>query len=304
MPLHPDARSFLDMTAEAPPLDTQTAAQNRADLANAMPLTGEPTPVGDVTDTVLPGRDGHEIAARVYRPHAAGPLPAVVYFHGGGWVLGSPDLADTTTRDLAVHSGAVVVSVDYRLAPEHPFPAAADDAEDATRAVLGGLLEDVDTTRVAVAGDSAGGNLAAVVAQALRGRLVHQALIYPVTQARVDATPSYREYADGHFLTARDMAYFIDQYAHGVDPDDARLAPATAPDLTGLPSATVVTAECDPLRDEGEAYAAALAAAGVTVTLRRFLGQVHPFVYMGGVIADAAEARRFLGGQLRTAFAG
>ena len=303
MALHPHAAAFLDIVAGAPPLDTQTAEQNRADLANAMPLTGEPAPVHTVEEVFLPGGDG-PVRTVVHRPTDATDSPVVAYFHGGGWVLGNPELADTTTRDLALASGAVIVSVDYRLAPEHRFPAAHDDALAVTTALLEGALPGVDRTRVAVAGDSAGGNLAAATALALRGRegLRHQALIYPVTQARVGSTPSYREFGDGHFLTTRDMQYFLDSYAPGVDPDDPRLAPLTVTDLAGSVPATVVTAGCDPLRDEGEAYAAALEAAGVAVTLRRFDGQVHPFVYMAGVIDDARTARTFLGHRLRDAF--
>jgi len=218
-------------------------------------------------------------------------------------VLGGPDVADTTTRDIAVFGDVVVVSVDYRLAPEHPFPAAVEDALAVTRALLAGQLPGVDPSRVAVAGDSAGGNLAAVVAQQLRDQtgLRHQVLIYPVTQARVGQTESYRQFRDGHFLTARDMQYFFDCYAAGVDPDDPRLSPLAAADLSGLAAATVITAECDPLRDEGEQYAAALRAAGVDVATRRYDGQVHPFVYMSGLIDDAVRAREFIGSQLRQA---
>lgn len=302
MSLHPHARAFLDVVADAPPLDTQSPEQNRADLSNALPLTGSPTAVASVHDVRLAGPGG-SVGVRVYRPRTDAVLPAVVYLHGGGWVLGGPDLADTTARDIAAMGDLVVVSVDYRLAPEARFPAALDDAEAVTRAVLAGQLAGVDPTRIAVAGDSAGGNLAAVVASQLRSEtgLRHQVLIYPVTQARVGSTPSYREFAEGHFLTSRDMQYFFDCYAPGVDPDDPRLAPLSNPDLSGVAAATVVTAECDPLRDEGEAYAAALRAAGVQVTTRRFDGQVHPFVYMAGIIDAALDARRFVADQLRTA---
>ncbi len=298
----PQARTFLDIVSGAPPLDTQSAEQNRADLVQALPLTGTPTAVHSVEDLTLPGSAG-PIPVRVYRPRAGDVLPAVAYFHGGGWVLGNPYLADTTTRDIAVFGDVVVVSVDYRLAPEHPFPAAVEDALAVTRALLAGQLPGVDASRVAVAGDSAGGNLAAVVAQQLRDQtgLRHQVLIYPVTQARVGQTVSYRQFRDGHFLTARDMQYFFDCYAAGVDPDDPRLSPLAAADLSGLAAATIITAECDPLRDEGEQYAAALRAAGVDVAMRRYDGQVHPFVYMSGLIDDAVRAREFIGSQLRQA---
>ena len=301
------AQKLLDLMADAPPLDTQTVAQNRADLAQALPLAGEPTPVADVRDTTVAGPAG-DIPVRVYVPTArTGSRPAVVYLHGGGWVLGDLELFDTTCRDIAVHADAVVVSVAYRLAPEHPFPAAVHDALAVLTAVLEGTADlgiDIDPGRVAVAGDSAGGNLAAVSTQQLRGHtpaLRHQVLIYPVTDARVGRTPSYAEFGRDHFLTERDMRWFVDQYAPGVDLTDPLLSPAARADLTGLPPATVVTAECDPLRDEGEAYAAALGEAGVHTLVRRFEGQVHPFVALGGLLPDALAARRLIGERLHAA---
>jgi acetyl esterase len=297
------AQQFLDMVAGAPALDTQTAERNRADLRAALPgLVGPAAPMAAVEDATVSGAQG-EIPVRVYRPTSASDLPVVVYLHGGGWVLGEAALFDTTVRDLALYSGAVVVNVDYRRAPEHRFPAAAEDALAVAEAIINGDIGGIDGSRLALAGDSAGGNLAAVTAQAMRGRaqLRHQALIYPVTQARVGATASYREYADGHFLTARDMQYFFDCYAPGADPDDPQLAPLAASDLSGLAPATVITAECDPLRDEGEAYAHALRSAGVETVLRRFDGMVHPFFALAGVMPTANTARQFVGERLRDA---
>lgn len=302
MPVHPDAQRFLDLLVDAPPLDTQTAEQNRADLVNALPLTGDKAELASVVDATLAG-----VPVRVYTPSdGEGGQPAVVYLHGGGWVLGDVEIADSTCRALAVHAQAVVVSVDYRRAPEVPFPGALEDTLAVTRALLTGESPwAIDPRRVAVAGDSAGGNLAAVTAQQLRDhtpRLVHQVLIYPVTDLLAGDSGSYREFADGHFLTTRDLGYFYSQYAGTADRTDPRLSPAHATDLAGLPSATVVTAECDPLRDQGEEYARAMAAAGTSVTTVRFVGQVHPFVFMGGIIEDAHAARRFIGAQLRAAF--
>jgi acetyl esterase len=304
MTLHPHARAFLDIVKDAPPLDTQSTEQNRADLDNALPLTGEAAPVAVVEDRRIAS-----VGVRVYSPlPLEEALPVVVYFHGGGWVLGDLEIADTTARAIAIAAGATVVSVDYRRAPEDPFPAAVEDALAVTTAVLTGEAGfPADARRVAVAGDSAGGNLAAVTAQQLAGAhpgLVHQALIYPAVDARMPDEGSYRTYAEGHFLTARDMAYFFDTYAPGVDRSDVRLSPAaaSAEHLAGLPSATVVTAECDPLHDEGVAYANALAAAGVPVVSVTFDGLVHPFLYMGGLIGPAHTARRLIGAEIRAAF--
>lgn len=302
MPLHPDARRFLDRSFRTAPLDTKTPKENRADMARALPLTGEALPVHDVTDTTIAG-----VPVRVHVPFATDePLPCVVYLHGGGWVMGSVDIADATVREIAVESGAITVSVGYRLAPEHPFPAALDDALAVTRALLDGRTDLlVDAARVAVAGSSAGGNLAAVVAQQLRGHvpdLRHQVLVYPVTDIAEMTTGSYRRFGEGHYLTARDMAYYADQYAPGTDRTDPRLSPLRNEDLSGLPPATIVLAECDPLTDEGRAYAQALLAAGNEVSTVEFVGQVHPFVYLGGIIGDAHVARQLIGRRLKAAF--
>ena len=300
MTVHPDARKFLDIVAGAPPLDTLTVDQNRADLNNALPLTGATTELPYVQDTV--------IACVPVRLYSATPVeddsPAVIYFHGGGWVIGDLEIADTTARDLAVYSGALVVSVDYRRAPEAPFPAAIHDALAVTQAVLGGdSALPIDVLRVAVAGDSAGATLAAVTAQQLRGHqpaLVHQALIYPATELSTNLTGSFQEFAEGHFLTVRDIEYFYSTYA-GENRSDVLASPGLNPDLSNLPSATVITAGCDPLRDQAEAYAQAMAEAGNTVTSVRFNGLVHPFFYLAGVIDGANSARRFVGVQLQAA---
>ena len=305
MPVHPQAQAFLDMVADAPPLDTCTVEENRAQLTAVLPLTGEPAPLADVRDATVPGPVG-PIPVRVYRPTDDDGLPAVAYFHGGGWVLCDLDTHDTTCRDIARYAGAVVVAVDYRRAPEAPFPAAYDDCLAVTRALLDGSAGfGTDPARVAVAGDSAGGNLAAGMAQALRGTdppLAHQVLVYPLVDARPARTDSYRTYGEGHFLTARDIDYFLAAYGGDADRTDPRLSPALAEDLTGLPPATVVTAECDPLVDEGADYARALSDAGVPTEYACFTGMVHPFVLLGGLIDDAQEARRLIGRRLAGAF--
>nr|BFE78947.1 alpha/beta hydrolase [Planobispora longispora] len=233
------------------------------------------------------------VPVRIYRPEEDGrPLPAIVYFHGGGWVFGSVARNDALARDLAARNGAVVVSVDYRLAPEHPFPAAADDAWSAVRDVFARPeAYGADPRRIAVCGDSAGGNVAAVAAWLARDaglRLAHQLLVYPVLDVAMD-TPSYRAYATGFGLGADEMAWFAAQY--GGDPADPRLAPLRLADKAGLAPATVITAECDPLCDEGESYAAQLAAAGVPVELRRYAGAIHGFFGLPGFFDQAVEAR-------------
>jgi len=297
-----EAKAFLALVESNPPLDTQSAQQNRSDVRLALPLTGRGAEIVNVVDTSIAGVD-----VRVYTSSGEANRPCVVYCHGGGWVIGDLDLADSTTRDLAAYADATVVSVDYRRAPEHPFPAAYDDALAVTASILAGESGlSVNPNTVAVAGDSAGGNLAAGVAQALKNadrRPVHQVLIYPcLDRDQIRHSEAWGQFGTEHFLTARDMEYFYSMYAGDADPADVRLNPGKETDLAGLPRATVITAECDPIRDSGEDYARALSAAGVETTCVRFQGQVHPFFYMGGVMRDAHAARRLVGAELRATF--
>ena len=231
-----------------------------------------------------------------------------MYFHGGGWVIGSLETHDGTCRELAAGAGCVVVSVDYRLAPEHRYPAAAEDCYAATRWCAEHAAElAIDARRIAVGGDSAGGNLAAVVAQMARDRggpgLVLQLLVYPVTDHDF-GTASYRDNAAGYLLTAADMRWF---WGHYLGDDTARGAepyasPLRAASLAGLPPALVITAELDPLRDEGEAYARALEAAGVAAKLHRYDGMIHGFFGMSAIMDQAVAAVREATGTLRFAF--
>jgi acetyl esterase len=272
-----------------PGLHAMTPAQARAEiLRSARVFACNPTPLARIEGRVVPGPAG-PIPARLYVPCDDGKRrPLVVYYHGGGWVIGDLDTHDTACRTLAREADAGVLAVDYRLAPEHRFPAAVDDALAAFRwAAANADALGFDPARVAVAGDSAGGNLAAVVAQLTTReggpRPAAQFLAYPVTDVSTKH-PSYRLFAEGFLLTERDMDWFRGHYL----PDDAaardpRASPLLAPDLGGLPPAVVLTCGFDVLRDEGEAYARRLEQAGVRVTLRRSAGLIHGFCNAVGV---------------------
>ena len=271
-------------------------AQGR-EMFRMMSTTLEPAgiAIGKIENMPMIGPAG-ELKLRVYTPIAGGGavLPALVYFHGGGWVIGDLDTHDALCRTLANESGARVISVDYRLAPEHKFPAAADDCFAAVKWVEANATKlGIDPNRIAVAGDSAGGNLAAVVSLLARQkggpRIVFQLLIYPVTQWKA-ATTSMDACAEGYFLEKKAMHWFFDQYARGEDANDWRLSPLAAPDLTGLPRAYVVTAGFDPLRDEGKAYADKLRAAGVPTVHVDYPSMIHGFFNMSAVIPTSREA--------------
>jgi len=308
MPLDPEAKMLLEqMTAVVRPFDELSVEEARAAIVTLSAAAGEGEAVARVETRAVPGPRG-EIPVRVYAPEGRAPFPALVYFHGGGWVIGNLETHDGLCRHLANAAGALVVSVDYRLAPEHPFPAPGEDAYTATRWVaanagaLGG-----DARRIAVGGDSAGGNLAAVVSLMARDRggppLVFQLLVYPVTDAPSANTASYRENAEGYFLTARMMRWFWNHYC-GKNPDlyDPYLCPLRAKSLKDLPPALVVTAEFDPLRDEGEAYGARLREAGNQVLVKRYPGMIHGFFGMGTLLTQARTATKEAASALRAAF--
>jgi len=264
-------------------------------MSMAAAALGTPVEVGSVEDVEVPGAVG-PLRARIYRPGRSEPHPTLLFFHGGGFVVGDIDSYDGQCRTLCSEVGATVLAVEYRLAPEDPFPAAVEDAIAACEWVLGNV-DDLGgaADRIVVGGDSAGGNLAAVVTQAMRGRepgLAAQLLIYPATDFSSDR-PSLEENAEGLFLTRDDMRWFESHYIGDPGPsDDPRVSPLLAEDLSGLPPAVVVTAELDPLRDDGEAYAEALETAGVQVIRRRYDGLVHGFFAMGtfSKVAKAANA--------------
>jgi acetyl esterase len=296
LPVDPQIASLLRFLAAAgsKPMSEGTPEEARRGFRILTVDLRDPAAVPSVAsaeDITVPGGAG-DLAARVYRPDVPGPLPTIVLMHGGGFVIGDLDTHDLAARTLANGCAAVVVSVDYRLAPEHPFPAAVEDALAATRwaaAHLSGLGGD---ERLAVAGDSAGGNLAAVAAQTFRdeGRaLAGQLLIYPATDM-TGHYPSHVENGEGYFLDAATMVWFQQQYVgHLADHTDPRISPLLG-DLHGLAPAVVVTGEYDPLRDDGLAYAAALERAGVPVEVRTFRGLIHGFVDMGRHSAAAQAA--------------
>jgi acetyl esterase len=294
--LHPKCQEFLDQLAAAgmPELGTLPVAETREAFKGVAAFGGPPEPLARVDERSIPGPGG-EIRLRIYTPEGRGALPVLVYFHGGGWVIGTFETHDGVCRHLAKQSQAIVVSVDYRLAPEHKFPAAAEDCYAATRWVADNAAAlGADAKRLAVGGDSAGGNLAAVVSLMARDRgkpkIAFQMLIYPVTNHAYD-TPSYRDNADGYLLTRDAMVWFWNHYLSGEsDGANPYASPLRAASFTGLPPAMVVTAELDPLRDEGEAYAEKLRQAGVPVKLKRYDGLIHGFFSMTGVFEQAKQA--------------
>jgi acetyl esterase len=290
-----------------PEPELELEAMRRAHLEGTEVVSGEGPDVPHVMDHAVEGPDGH-VPVRLYMPEAPGGRPPLlVYLHGGGWIMGSRASYDPTCRALAVASGVAVLSVEYRLAPEDPFPAAVDDASAAlTWAAAEGHALGADPSRLAIGGDSAGANLAAVAARRARDaggpELAFQLLIYPVVDA-AHGSGTYEEFADGPGLTRETMRFCWDAYLDGADPHDPDASPLQAGDLAGLPPALVVAAEIDPLRDEGEAYARALEAAGVPVELRRVPGAVHGFWRFGAVSRLARETVASTGASLREALA-
>ena len=316
MPVDPTIQSLLDSIGgpDSPDLSDLGVDEARGLMKMMSTIEGEPEAVASVVSQTVPG-PADDIPVRIYRP-TPGPdedvdstLGILVWFHGGGWVIGDLDSADGTARQLANRAHAVVVSVDYRLAPEHPFPAGPDDCWAALQwvadhaAELGG-----DPTRIAVGGDSAGGNLAAVTAIRARDaggpRLIHQLLVYPATDLTL-SHGSIDENGEGYLLSKTAMTWFTDLYL-GTDGDakDPMASPLFTADLSGLPPATVLTAGYDPLRDEGEAYVAALRAEGVPVELTRYDTMIHGFFSMGSMSPVAAGAVDAAGAALESALAG
>ncbi|MCB1388505.1 MAG: alpha/beta hydrolase [Rhodobacteraceae bacterium] len=286
MPLHPAVQAGWDRARATGFVGyaAMPVAEARAHFSAVSRLL-PPGPDMPVDDLAIPVAGG-AIAARLYRPDGARGL--CVYFHGGGWVLGRLADFDALCRELARRSGVAVLSVDYRLAPEHPFPV---PVEDALAAVRWASAHTPVPAGIAVAGDSAGGNLATVAALALRGEIALKAqlLFNPCTDADL-ARPSYATYGTGYLLSLADVRWFLSLYAPGANPEDMRLAPLRTPDLTGAPPAWIGVAEHDVLRDEDEAYAAALASAGVPVTCRLVPGVMHAFARGYATVAPSDAA--------------
>jgi len=310
MPFDPQVQAIHDGLERdrVPSLYTLSIADARAaDLRATQAGAGPGEPVASVTDRTIPGPAGPQ-PVRVYQPGGEGPRPVLVYFFGGGWSLGTLDTCDGVCRMLTNAAGCVTVAVSYRLAPEHKFPAAVEDCYSgatwvaAHAAELGG-----DPDRIAVAGDSSGGNLAAAVTLLARDRdgpqFTHQLLVYPNTDYQA-GTQSMREINDPYFFNPKAVEWYWGLYlATPQDGASPLASPLRAPDLSGLPPATVITAEYDPLRDEGERYAARLADAGVPVEVSRYDGMPHAFFTMIGVLDVAREAVRYAAARLRESFA-
>jgi acetyl esterase len=306
MPLDPQAKVVLDMVAAtrvAVPPEQRVEMTRRGWGLFLQMAGGQPEPVLAIEE-----RDADGVPVRVYRPSPDSGLPVFVVFHGGGWVIGSAEEFDVIARQLANASNAIVVSVDYRLAPEHPYPAPLDDCWRALQwsAAHAGDFGG-DASRLAIGGDSAGGNLAAVCAQRARGEggpaLALQVLVYPVCDCNFD-TGSYVANAEGFLLEREEMQWFFDCYTDGGrhDPADPSISPLRTADLHGLAPALVITAEYDPLCDEGEAYAAKLRDAGVAVEQRRYDGMIHGFFGLSGAFDAGRDAVEVVGTALQRAF--
>jgi len=308
MSLDPQTKMLLDYLASlgTPPLETLTPELARK--AFQLPQ-GEIEPVGRVENRNIQGPEG-EIPVRVYFPQEAQTnYPALVYYHGGGWVVGNIDSHDNICRALTNLANCVTISVDYRLAPEHKFPAAVYDCYAAVQYVFDHAEEfQVDPARIAVGGDSAGGNLAAVISNLAKDKqnpaICFQLLLYPATNIWGEPTPSMVENAEGYFLTKGTMEWFLDCYSNGEEEDKGNplLAPILYNNFSGLPPALVITAEYDPLRDEGELYAKKLEEAGVKVELVRYDGTIHGFMSMASVISLGKSALEKSGLALREVF--
>jgi len=295
MPVDPQIQALLDRGTGVPATHTLPVDEARRQYEARIAIMAKPAEVAGVSERTIDGPGG-PLKLRIYTPKGAGPFPLTVFFHGSGFVLCSLDTHDGMCRNLAAGIGSVVVSVDYRLAPEHKFPAGTDDCLAGTRwAAMHAAELNADAGRILLAGDSAGGNMAAVTAIRVRDEggpaLAGQMLLYPVTDYHTPGTPSYVENGDGYGLTRATMEWFWDHYLSG--PDDAlhpHASPLRLADVSGLPPAYVLSAEYDPLRDEAEVYGERLAAAGVPAVITRRPGMNHGFLFWVGLVGGADAA--------------
>ena len=313
MALDGDAARVLEIVrlSGRPPFEKVSPTEARAlFLGGREILSPAPAPVAETRELAIAGPDGGLLPLRLYRAAgtaAGASLPALVFFHGGGWVVGDLESYDAMCRHLANAAGCAVVAVDYRLAPEHKFPAAVEDCVAATEWVAAnGAALGVDAARLAVGGDSAGGNLAAVVSLVARDRgaprLRAQLLLYPAVDFAMSHA-SHQRFAEGHLLTLATMRWFAEAYLRGPqDAADWRASPLRAGDLSGLPRAYVLTAGCDPLCDEGAAYARRLEKSGVAVEHRHIPDQIHGFLLMGKIVRAAGPALDEIAAALKRAF--
>ncbi|MBU8906251.1 alpha/beta hydrolase [Desertibacillus haloalkaliphilus] len=311
MALQPQVKKLVDQinaaTADGPGIPDMSVEENREGLIGFYAdIIGERQEVAKVENVKIPV-DGDEIGLRLYTPEGNGPFPVLVYYHGGGWVLGDLEVVDPLMRSLANSTECLVVSVDYRLAPENKFPIPVEDCYAATKWVAENISNfNGDPEKIAVSGDSAGGNLAAVVPLMAKDRggpkISYQILLYPGTDFAFD-TKSFEENGEGYYLETSAMHWFADQY---FSTEDEKVHPYAAPirakDLSGLPPALVFTAEYDVLRDEGENYAKRLQEAGVPVEVKRYDGQIHGFFWMPVLMDDAHDALQRISDTLKKAF--
>lgn len=302
MPLDPTVEAMLEQMAEADgPSLSEMSPPDARDMYRMLQANLPAPEVHSVEDM-----DANGVPVRVYKMSNEANQAVSVFYHGGGWVIGDLETHDGVCRQLAVAANCTVIAVDYRLAPEHPYPAAIDDCYEATRWVSDNAAElGIDKNRIAVAGDSAGGNLSACVVLKARAEngpaICFQLLIYPVTDAKMN-TPSFDDNGDGYMLTRDTMQWFWNCYTDGQHLDDPLASPLVETDLSGLPPACVITAEYDPLRDEGEKYAKVLTAAGVEVNAIRFDGMIHGFFGMTDILEGAKAALDLAAAELNKAF--
>ena len=308
MPLDPQCEALLAgmAVAGAKPFEEMTPAEGRVAALAFKDLGGEPEDVAAVEHRFIPGPTA-DLPVRIYRPEGEGPLPALLYFHGSGWVVLNIEVCDAASRAMANRTGCVVIAVNYQKAPEHKFPIPFDDCYAATQWAFDNAEElGIDPRRIGVAGDSAGGNLAAAVTLKARDhqgpKIAYQLLIYPALEYGWDK-PSAHENAEGYSLQRASMEYFWKHYVRSdSDAENPFVSPLRAKDLSGLPPAFVFTASYDPLRDDGKEYADRLSEAGVQVTYRNYEGMIHGFFWMSGVLDQARTVMDEVGKEVRAAF--